>query len=47
MIGSRFFLLMICIVTLSVLAVGCGGAEEAGTPVQAEGPALVMFYIDN
>ena len=40
-------MLTISILVLSILAVGCSGTEEAGTPAQVEGPALVMFYIDN
>ena len=45
-LGKWFTLLAISLV-LSMLAVACGGTDEAGTPAQVQGPALVMFYTDN
>lgn len=44
---ARWFLLLVISLTLSVLATACGVADEAGSPAQVEGPALVMFYTDN
>lgn len=44
---GRWFTLLAISLALSMLLIACGGADEGRTPVQVEGPALVMFYTDN